>query len=76
LFTSKQVQKWFEKHISQNYPEEMIGLLSPAPTANLSIVRRVDYKAWKLLNPERNIDAFRVLKYKEVFCAINKLKLG
>lgn len=74
-FTSKQVEKWFEKLFPGPHDWETVRLLSPSAQTARSIVRMPEYLKWKEDHPEGRTYAFLLKKYKEAFNNHKKLTL-
>lgn len=66
-FTSRQVEKWFERLFPGPHPWQTVRLLSPSAQTARSIVRMPEYLAWKKLHPQQKTYDFLVKKYKEDF---------
>lgn len=72
LFTSKQVQKWFNEQDEwqklAKHKDSFI-LPSPSPQAAIAISSTNNFKNWKLKNPTGNTITYRVEIYKKIFAS-------
>jgi G:T/U-mismatch repair DNA glycosylase len=67
-FTSRQVEKWFNRLFPGTENEfEHVLLISPSAQSARSVVKRTDYLGWKKRNPNKKTFDFILNFYKEVF---------
>lgn len=65
-FTSKQVQKWFQRLFPDSGVEEVL-LISPSAQSVRSVVRMKGYREWKRLHPESTVQEFIYEFYSKIF---------
>jgi len=65
-FTSRQVQKWFDKLFPEAELERVL-LISPSAQSSRAVVRTEGYRAWKLAHPAGKTWDYILAFYKSVF---------
>lgn len=71
-FTSKQVEKWFNRLFPGTQDEfEHVLLISPSAQSARSVVKRSDYLRWKRNHSNKKAFDFILHIYKEVFNKLN-----
>lgn len=65
-FTSRQVQKWFDKLFPEAELERVL-LISPSAQSSRAVVRTESYKVWKQAHPEGKTWDYILSFYKSVF---------
>jgi len=66
-FTSKQVEKWFHRHIGSVEGVKETVLVSPSGSGLRSIGRNQDFKDWQAQKPGRTATEYRIYAYKRDF---------
>lgn len=70
FFTSKSVEKWFEKLYPDFKGAEKVSLLSPSAQSGRAIGSMPQYKKWKKKNKHKKIYDFILADYQKKICQL------